>query len=146
MSEFKVLVATDGSEAVLRACRELVEEMSLGKDAEIRILTVLSFTYYPYPLADYADPSDTSERLGEVDRVVGEATRETEAIFLKAGHEPVVIHRFGNPGDEITAEVAEWGPHLVVLGRRGLGPFGRLMGSVSERVLHHSKVPVLVAP
>lgn len=39
----------------------------------------------------------------------------------------------------------EIGVGLIVLGSRGLGPVGRLaMGSVSEGVVHHARVPVLV--
>ena len=51
----------------------------------------------------------------------------------------------GHPAEEIVRAAAEPGTDLVVVGARGLGRFRRLLlGSVSERVLHHAACPVLV--
>ncbi|MGH7912020.1 MAG: universal stress protein [Candidatus Dormibacteraceae bacterium] len=52
----------------------------------------------------------------------------------------------GSPADAILEEVNRGSYDLLVMGSRGLGSVGSLlMGSVSLRVLHHSRVPVLVA-
>jgi nucleotide-binding universal stress UspA family protein len=52
----------------------------------------------------------------------------------------------GAPLDEIVREAETGGYDLVVVGSRGLGPVGRLiLGSVSERLVLRSPVPVLVA-
>lgn len=51
----------------------------------------------------------------------------------------------GDPATEILDAATETGADLIVLGSRGLGAMGRLvMGSVSEKVLHHTNRTVLV--
>jgi nucleotide-binding universal stress UspA family protein len=57
-----------------------------------------------------------------------------------------VSHRFGNPTEEIVAEIGDWNPDLVVMGRRGVHGLERWIGSVSEHVLHHAKVAMLLVP
>jgi nucleotide-binding universal stress UspA family protein len=51
----------------------------------------------------------------------------------------------GSPSQEILTAANEPGVDLVVVGARGLGPIKRLvLGSVSERVVHHAPCAVLV--
>ena len=139
----RILVGADGSEPVERACRLLVDLLA-GRAVEARILTVLSFELDPYTLLGELTP-ETPERLDVMDRAVERATETPRLILEAAGHSVAVVHRFGNPADEILADVDEWGADLVVLGRRGLAAPSRwLLGSVSERVLRHAHVPVLV--
>jgi len=51
----------------------------------------------------------------------------------------------GNPG-EVTVQVAkDEKANLIILGSRGMGTIRRtLLGSVSDYVMHHSHIPVLV--
>ena len=42
--------------------------------------------------------------------------------------------------------MGDWKPDLVVMGRRGVHGLERWIGSVSEHVLHHAKVPLLLIP
>ncbi len=53
-----------------------------------------------------------------------------------------IIRREGYPPEEILAEVAEGGHDLVVMGVHG--ERGVLLGSVTERVVRRSPVPVLL--
>jgi nucleotide-binding universal stress UspA family protein len=53
----------------------------------------------------------------------------------------------GRAADEILDLAGEIGAGLVVIGSRGLGPVGRIaLGSVSTKVAHAAKGPVLVHP
>ena len=140
----RVLVTADGSDAANRAARLAVRFLR-GERVEARVLTVLSFEMDPYTLLGEVTP-ETEERLAVLDRAIERATETPRRILEEAGHAVAVVHRFGNPADEILADIEEWGPDLVVMGRRGLAAPSRwLLGSVSERVLRHSHVAILVA-
>ena len=51
----------------------------------------------------------------------------------------------GEPGEKIIEAATKEGADVIVTGSRGLGKWRRtFMGSVSDYVVHHSPVPVLV--
>ena len=63
----------------------------------------------------------------------------------EAGIEGDVELAFGNPGEQIIAVSTKVNAKMIIIGARGVGLIRRtLMGSVSDYVLHHSHVPVLV--
>jgi nucleotide-binding universal stress UspA family protein len=139
----RVLVGADGSEPALRASRAAAA--LLPKGTEVRLIVVLSFELDPYTLLG-EELEDTPERGRMVHQAVERAVAEPRRVFEGAGHGVTVTHRFGNPADEILNEVQEWNPDLIVVGRRGLTAPGRwLLGSVSDRLVHHAPTPVLVA-
>ena len=52
-----------------------------------------------------------------------------------------------SPGYMICDIATKHNAELVVMGQRGLGPFGRaLLGSTSDYVLHHINIPVVIIP
>ena len=51
----------------------------------------------------------------------------------------------GDPGHTVVQKAEEIGADLIVVGNRGHGTIRRtLIGSVSEYILHHSRVPVII--
>jgi nucleotide-binding universal stress UspA family protein len=53
---------------------------------------------------------------------------------------------YGDPADEILREARTGGYDLIVVGTRELGPIvGRLLGSVSRKVVEDAPCPVIVA-
>lgn len=51
----------------------------------------------------------------------------------------------GEPGEEIVQAAIKEGADFIVTGSRGLGKLRRtFLGSVSDYVVHHATVPVLV--
>lgn len=55
--------------------------------------------------------------------------------------------RSGNPGEEIVDAAKADSVDVVVMGTRGLGTIRRtVLGSVSDYVIHHIKIPVLIVP
>ena len=66
------------------------------------------------------------------------------AGLTASGHvRPALI---GKAAEAITAEAAEWGADLIILGPSSRGEFAaRLRGSVTLQVLRHAPCPVLVA-
>lgn len=57
------------------------------------------------------------------------------------------VEELGDPTTGLIAVSERRHADLVVIGRRGAGLAERvLMGSVADRIVHHSEVPVLVVP
>lgn len=51
----------------------------------------------------------------------------------------------GDPRDELVRKSSELGASSLIMGSRGLGTFKRaFLGSVSDYVVHHSEVPVVI--
>jgi nucleotide-binding universal stress UspA family protein len=78
------------------------------------------------------------------DDVTGDARRLSVAGM--AAPEPVVVA--GDPAT-VVLDIAESesAPTLIAVGCRGLGPLGRLrLGSVSTKLLHAARGPLLIAP
>ena len=137
------LVATDGSDHALKAARFVAGILPAG--AEVRLPVVLSMELQPRTYL--GELSDAEARRARIAEATEEAVAETRRILEAAGHAVSVRRRFGNPPDETLAEVEEWQPDLVVVGRRGLGRASSfLLGSVSSYLLRHSPAPVLVVP
>ena len=55
------------------------------------------------------------------------------------------IYRRGKAGREIVKASKEGDYDAIILGARGVGRVGALMGSVSSYVLHHADIAVFVA-
>ncbi|XP_011457030.4 stress response protein NhaX [Magallana gigas] len=56
-----------------------------------------------------------------------------------------VVRVFGHPGHQIVKKAHDVEADLVLTGSRGLGTIRRtVLGSVSDYVIHHSNVPVIV--
>ena len=55
------------------------------------------------------------------------------------------IYRRGKAGPEIVKAAKEGDYDAILLGARGVGRVGALMGSVSSHVLHHADIAVFVA-
>ena len=77
----------------------------------------------------------------ELEKLVG-----AEKILKDAGITYSVIKKIGNPAMHIIDE-SKKGYDLVLMGSRGLGSVeGFLLGSVTSRVTHHVRVPILIVP
>lgn len=63
----------------------------------------------------------------------------------RAGIEATFLVWEGDPGEVILNAAGAEGADLIVVGSRGLGQVGRLLlGSVSDHIVRHASVPVLV--
>jgi len=71
---------------------------------------------------------------------------EGDLIARKVQHK-MRVEQHKNPGEGLISVAEEEKADIVVMGTRGLDPIRRtLLGSVSDYVVRHSKVPVLVCP
>jgi nucleotide-binding universal stress UspA family protein len=131
-----LLFATDFSAASEQA-REVAFALAKTFDADLTVLHVLEPPPYPYPL--WLAESARAVVAAELDRVT-DALRHggvrAERLLLE-----------GSPAAEIIATAEEHGLDWIVLGTHGRRAITRLlMGSVSERVVRLSRVPVLTVP
>lgn len=134
----RILVPFDGSEfseAALRHGAGLSE--ALGSH-----LTVLHVLDLPPQMKSLISYPLIKDQLGEVGEKIIRKAGEISSTFKISHEEKIAV---GIPADEIIEETQEGQIDLIVIGSRGLGEVkGWLLGSVSQRVVRHSRCPVLV--
>ena len=143
----RILISTDGSEL---AGKGLDQGLALAAALAVPVV-VLTVTEPWMPafddaLALSADPGMQAEYREGCARSAQRILRDASAQAAKAGVACETVHvPDGYPSDAIVQAASDHGAGLVVMashGRRGLGRV--LLGSQTQAVLAHSKVPVLV--
>jgi nucleotide-binding universal stress UspA family protein len=150
----RILVATDGSPSCARAADAAIE-LAGALGAELLALSVARG-----PQAEDADLVAPSDPLGAAEAATMALTRDDEAAVeaAAAGHAHELASRAaaagvtaraitweGAAGDAILAAAAAEGADLIVIGSHCKGRLGRLVsGSVSDHVVHHATLPVLL--
>lgn len=136
----KIIVPTDGSEFSRRAFSHALE-LSRNLNSEIILLHVAAT---PEALGYVLSPGEAvvQERPNVNSEYVLTNTQkdiDTKGVKLISKLKP------GQPAAEILKEIENNDIDLVVMGTHGYGPItGSLMGSVSQKVLIKTKVPVLL--
>ncbi len=136
----KILVAVDGSDHAINAVSSAVE-LTHGTGATLFLLAVDGCRPLKGPLAELAEAEDLSR-----DEIF-ERVLESAVIKAKIPCDTLVeqLIRVGAPAEKILVEADSIGADLIIVGRRGLGAYAELLlGSVSRKVLHLAKVPVMV--
>jgi nucleotide-binding universal stress UspA family protein len=136
----KILLATDTSEDAALASRAAVD-LCAKTGAELHVAHVWK------PLPQQTAPGDYWEYAYPMSKEYATAVFEGEIERLRdAGGEVAGTHlREGSPAEQILDLADELGAGLILIGSRGLGSLGQLvLGSVSERIVHHATCPVLV--
>lgn len=141
-----ILIPTDGSELSCATARRAV---SFAKEAGARV--TVFFAKPEYPIAYFGegaliDPT-TPEKFAEIaDQQANEYLGEVRRQCLEAGVECNTTSSTSDVPYEAIIEAADkCGCDLIFMashGRRGISGF--LLGSETNKVLTHSKVPVLV--
>ena len=138
----KILVATDGSEHGERAAKVAIEiaKLSGGTVTAIYVADTVKTSHLPDDMLLFS----IRELLLKEGK---EALKQVESLAQEKGvnFESVVVE--GNPGSEIISYAESAGMDIIILGavgRTGLDKF--LLGSVAEKVVRNSKLPVLTIP
>ena len=96
----------------------------------------------------YRRVSHNQDDAGLTDKARAAAQAETDQVLAALGSRPAsvtVTAVHGLPVDELIK--ASQGADMLVLGRRGMGGFARLMmGSVTDQVSRHAHCAVLIVP
>jgi nucleotide-binding universal stress UspA family protein len=152
----KILVAVDGSAYSLRAALLGADILNRDIPGTLTLLYVtkvgadLDWFRFQGPWSDLnqagAEEREALDKTFKQGQEVLQEARTACAGLLK--NRPVqvetVVH-FGDPADQIN-DFAEKRPFdLLILGCRGIGPLrGVIIGSVSQKVLHGTRCPVLI--
>lgn len=139
----RILVPTDGSELSAQAVRSAVQ---LAKTFGARLLALTVTEPYPYsPLAE-AQPVEPQEFLDGEMRLAAQRLQQVRDAAAAAGVACEAASVEGaQPWRAICDHAAASACDLIVMashGRSGLA--GLLLGSETQKVLTHCKVPVLV--
>lgn len=134
-----VLIGYDGSANGKKAL-EYGIDFAMHAGAEITLVTVFQ------KVPDYLGSP-------QYDQIVARLTREAQSIAemgaeqaRACGIEQVRVEVLeGSPAECILTVAETRGCDCIVVGSRGRGEMtGLLLGSVSDRLAHHAKVPVLI--
>jgi nucleotide-binding universal stress UspA family protein len=130
-----ILVPVDlGPESmdVVQAAREIAAKLG----SPIRLL-------YVYTLVRFGYPGMAPALLPDLNQGITAAAERAANSFAVQARLDICV-RQGEPAEEILAEVERTKPSLVVMGTHGRRGVARwLLGSVAERVLRKSPVPVM---
>ena len=139
-----ILLPTDGSELSAKAVRD---GLQFAKEIGARV-TALHVTppFYPSELTPSALTAHAHEHEVKSQESVRRALGAAEEAARAAGVPCTAVHRVGDgPFEEIIHVADESGCDLIFMashGRRGVKAM--LLGSETNKVLTHSKIPVLV--
>jgi nucleotide-binding universal stress UspA family protein len=140
------LIPTDGSQLSLQSAKHAV---ALAKEVGAKV--TFFFAKPDYPVAFYGegaliDPT-TPEKFGEMaDRQAAEILGRVEVLARETGVQFASVAEVSDLPYEAIIKAADMaGCDLIFMashGRRGIG--GLLLGSETQKVLTHSRTPVLV--
>jgi nucleotide-binding universal stress UspA family protein len=137
----KIVFAADGSKCTKKALAFLVtHEGLIGEDGELFVLNV-QVRLPPHVKRVLGAAAVSEYARDEADKVLVPVKRFLDRHPVRYRTASVV----GSPADEIVKAAKREEAHLIVMGTHGLGLVGRaLMGSVAQRVITDSDIPVLL--
>ncbi|NWG31755.1 MAG: universal stress protein [Rhodocyclaceae bacterium] len=135
----KILLAVDGSDHSLRAAHHVINAVSGCAGHQVFLLNVQE----PVDAPEIRSHMKASEIEAMQETRGGDALAPVREILDAAGvsYTPVVL--IGPLAETIVQFAADQGCDKIVMGTRGLGALGgALLGSVSQKVLQLSSLPV----
>ncbi len=135
----KIIVGVDGSDNSLRATKKAI---SLSKQLKIDVVAIYVVNVTPlsnvlspeqiYDIWKKAIEDEAVKSLDKVEEIAKKMNAEIKTMMIK-----------GDPSEEIIKEANE--NDLIVVGSKGKSAIDRvIMGSVSEKVVHHSNATVII--
>lgn len=135
----KIIVGVDGSDNSLRATKKA---LSLSKQLKIDVVAIYVVNVTPlsnvlspeqiYDIWKKAIEDEAVKSLDKVEEIAKKMNAEIKTMMIK-----------GDPSEEIIKEANE--NDLIVVGSKGKSAIDRvIMGSVSEKIVHHSNATVMI--
>ena len=138
-----ILVPTDGSDITAKA---ISTALSLAKSVGAQLHTISAKEPFPYSAISEMQPTPPQEFFDAQERIASQRVASVVALSEAAGvtchaHTVEALH----PWEAIIDHARRMECDLIVMashGRRGVSAL--LLGSETQKVLTHTKVPVLV--
>ena len=139
-----IVVGVDGSETSTRAA-VIATEIARSRQAKLLLVTVIRPPEGWWGIGGAPPtPEALSAALVEGQQQV---IKETEEQLPLEDLDYETVEELGDPTSRLIAVAEEREAGLIVIGKRGAGLAERVMlGSVADRLCHHSPVPVMVVP
>jgi len=142
----KLIVAYDGSDASKKAIDTVLK--CCNKQDEITLLTVVpaelaesSFTKMLLPTIDLSSIVKSGSFKEKAMESLNKISKQIENNVSKIN----TIVESGDPADEILITAKKVNADIIVIGYKGYGKEGRfLLGSVTDKVVRHASMSVLV--
>jgi len=139
-----ILLASDGSDHALLAAKVAAEIVSKF-GSKLTLLSVYTPPVVPAPMMEAPEMVETTTILRYAEELQDGVERRTGQVLEEAGGPYFCRREIGHPVDMIVNVAGREKADLIVMGSRGLGGLESfLLGSVSDRVLHHAHCPVLI--
>ncbi len=135
----KVLLPVDGSDSALQAALYLVEFVRQHDPVEVHVVNV-----QPKPI-EWQTRGMEKDAINDHLAIAADLAMKPILHVLNEVQIPCKTHlKIGDPAETVVALAEELGCDHIVMGTRGLGAIsGLVLGSVTRKVLHLAKVPVL---
>ena len=139
----RILVPTDGSDITAKA---IDTSIALAKSVGAQLYTISVKEPFPYSAISEMQPTPPQEFFDAQERI---AAKRVQAVVERSGAAGVSCQAYTvealHPWEAIIEHASKMECDLVVMashGRRGVSAL--LLGSETQKVLTHSKVPVLI--
>ncbi len=138
----KVLIAVDGSDQSKSAIETVAKLSRSGLSPAVVFVHVRSLPMlYGEASVSTLEHIEQAEKAHQ-ERLLGAAQAQALSAGLTVADKVAAV---GEPATEILRAAQECGADQIVMGTHGRGALGSLfIGSVAQRVVHLSKVPVLL--
>ncbi|CAL8071046.1 unnamed protein product [Calicophoron daubneyi] len=145
-----ILIAVDGSDHSERAFKFYLENIKEDGD-QLKFIHVIEPVYTAPAFGVVMD----LPQLPDMAQIMRRSAHDGEVLlkhFMQVAKEHGVkteglVLVDSNPGSAVVQMVEKLKANMIILGNRGVGIIRRtFLGSVSDYVLHHSHVPVVIVP
>ncbi|HRI04501.1 MAG TPA: universal stress protein [Pyrinomonadaceae bacterium] len=144
----KIVLGTDGSDYSKEAVEECCRLFAGRKDLAVKILAAYEDAYAiasePFVISEEFYQAATDAAYAQAESSANEALEIFKTRFHDASLDINTQIVNGDPGQQLVETAKAWDADLIVVGSHGRGFWGRLLGSVSDGVTHHSPCSVLV--
>lgn len=144
-----ILVPVDGSNTSQASLTEVAHFARMCPGAVIRLIHVVDLMQASSSVTEFASSAIPMTKLEDDIRVEGQGILDRAAAAAKeAGFtpDPVLVETYGKPTPEVILETAQsWGADIIIMGTHGYSGLAHLLlGSVTDGVIRHSTLPVLL--